>query len=80
MGDHEEITWKDKHGDHYHDYRAHPKYKFSYGVVDHHTKDHHDQSEHRDGTYILLVGIYRLVKYIDCRNFYHLFYLFIFFF
>lgn len=51
MGHHDEITWKDKHGDHYHDYRAHPKYKFSYGVVDHHTKDHHDQSEHRDGTY-----------------------------
>ncbi|KAF7381772.1 hypothetical protein HZH68_015645 [Vespula germanica] len=49
VGHHDEITWKDKHGDHYHDYRAHPKYKFSYGVVDHHTKDHHDQSEHRDG-------------------------------
>ncbi|KAK2585680.1 hypothetical protein KPH14_010295 [Odynerus spinipes] len=49
VGHHEEITWKDKHGDHYHDYRAHPKYKFSYGVEDHHTKDHHGQSEHRDG-------------------------------
>ncbi|XP_076237888.1 cuticular protein 11 [Calliopsis andreniformis] len=48
-GHHEEISWKDKHGDHYHDYRAHPKYKFAYGVDDKHTKDHHGQSEHRDG-------------------------------
>ncbi|CAK9806554.1 Cuticle protein 19 [Anthophora plagiata] len=48
-GHHEEITWKDKHGHHYHDYIAHPKYKFAYGVDDKHTKDYHGQKEHRDG-------------------------------
>lgn len=50
-GHHEEIAWKDKHGHHHHDYKAHPKYKYSYGVDDHHTKDHHGQKEHRDGEY-----------------------------
>ncbi|XP_014205645.1 histidine-rich glycoprotein-like [Copidosoma floridanum] len=48
-GHHAKITWKDKHGHKYHDYRAHPKYKFSYGVKDHHTHDFHGHSEHRDG-------------------------------
>ncbi|CAL7939851.1 unnamed protein product [Xylocopa violacea] len=48
-GPHEEITWKDKHGHHDHDYVAHPKYKFAYGVHDKHTKDYHGQEEHRDG-------------------------------
>lgn len=50
VGHHEEITWKDKHGHLHHDYRAHPKYKFAYGVEDKHTKDYHGQKEHRDGT------------------------------
>ncbi|XP_031364602.1 adult-specific cuticular protein ACP-22-like, partial [Apis dorsata] len=49
VGHHEEITWKDKHGHLHHDYRAHPKYKFAYGVEDKHTKDYHGQKEHRDG-------------------------------
>ncbi|XP_017880978.1 cuticle protein 7-like [Ceratina calcarata] len=48
-GHHQEITWKDKHGHHHHDYVAHPKYKFAYGVDDKHTKDYHGQKEHRDG-------------------------------
>lgn len=48
-GPHHQITWSDKHGHHYHDYVAHPSYKFSYGVEDHHTKDYHGQKEHRDG-------------------------------
>jgi len=48
-GRHEEITWEDKHGHYHHDYKAHPKYKYSYGVDDHHTKDHHRQKEHCDG-------------------------------
>ncbi|XP_039303804.1 histidine-rich glycoprotein-like isoform X2 [Solenopsis invicta] len=51
-GHHEEIAWKDKHGHHHHDYKAHPKYKYSYGVDDHHTKDHHGQKEHRDGKHV----------------------------
>ena len=50
VGHHEEVTWKDKHGHLHHDYRAHPKYKFAYGVDDKHTKDFHGQKEHRDGT------------------------------
>ncbi|XP_033367151.1 adult-specific cuticular protein ACP-22-like [Bombus vosnesenskii] len=49
VGHHEEISWKDKHGHHHHDYKAHPKYKFAYGVDDKHTKDYHGQKEHRDG-------------------------------
>ncbi|XP_043288059.1 histidine-rich glycoprotein-like [Venturia canescens] len=32
------------------DYVAHPKYKFSYGVEDHHTGDFHGQKETRDGS------------------------------
>lgn len=32
-----------------HDYTAHPKYEFSYGVEDHHTGDFHSQKETRDG-------------------------------
>ncbi|XP_074112974.1 uncharacterized protein LOC141536393 [Cotesia typhae] len=44
-----EVVWKDKHGHEHVDYKAHPKYKFSYGVEDHHTKDFHGQKEHRDG-------------------------------
>ena len=31
------------------DYVAHPKYRFSYGVEDHHTGDFHSQKESRDG-------------------------------
>ncbi|EZA57094.1 Cuticle protein [Ooceraea biroi] len=49
IGHHHEISWKDKHGHHHHDYKAYPKYKYSYGVEDHHTKDQHGQKEHRDG-------------------------------
>ncbi|XP_020282709.1 uncharacterized histidine-rich protein DDB_G0274557-like [Pseudomyrmex gracilis] len=52
FGHHEEISWKDKHGHHHHDYKAHPKYKYAYGVDDHHTKDHHGQKEHRDGKHV----------------------------
>ncbi|XP_044011215.1 uncharacterized protein LOC122854533 [Aphidius gifuensis] len=48
-GDGVEETWKDKHGHEDVDYKAHPKYEFSYGVKDHHTKDFHGQKEHRDG-------------------------------
>ncbi|EAT39203.1 AAEL008969-PA [Aedes aegypti] len=33
------------HEEHY----SHPKYKFEYGVEDHHTGDNKDQWEHRDG-------------------------------
>ena len=31
------------------DYKAHPKYEYSYGVKDSHTGDFHSQKEHRDG-------------------------------
>ena len=48
-GHHHEVVWKDKHGHKHHDYVAHPHYKFSYGVDDHHTHDNHGQMEHRDG-------------------------------
>ncbi|XP_003700092.1 cuticle protein 7-like [Megachile rotundata] len=47
----EEISYHGKHG-HHHDYVAHPKYDFSYGVDDHHTGDHHGQKEHRDGKHV----------------------------
>uniref|UniRef100_A0ABD2X645 Uncharacterized protein n=1 Tax=Trichogramma kaykai TaxID=54128 RepID=A0ABD2X645_9HYME len=48
-GHHHEITIPDKHGHHHTvDYVAHPKYKFAYGVEDHHTGDFHGQKEHRD--------------------------------
>lgn len=50
IGNAREVTWKDKHGHHDHDYVAHPHYEFSYGVEDHHTGDYHGQKEHRDGT------------------------------
>ncbi|XP_066584518.1 uncharacterized protein [Prorops nasuta] len=33
-----------------HDYIAHPKYEFSYGVEDYHTGDFHGQKETRDGS------------------------------
>ncbi|NP_001166262.1 cuticular protein RR-2 family member 44 [Nasonia vitripennis] len=33
-----------------HDYVAHPKYEYSYGVEDHHTGDFHSQKETRDGS------------------------------
>lgn len=55
VGHHEEITWKDKHGHLHHDYRAHPKYKFAYGVDDKHTKDYHGQKEQRDGTRLAII-------------------------
>ncbi|XP_014231981.1 cuticle protein 7-like [Trichogramma pretiosum] len=48
-GHHEKVEWWDKHGHEHHDYVAHPKYKFAYGVMDHHTHDFHGQKEHRDG-------------------------------
>nr|XP_012152398.1 PREDICTED: LOW QUALITY PROTEIN: pro-resilin-like [Megachile rotundata] len=48
-GEGQEVSWKDKHGHHDHDYVAHPHYEFSYGVEDHHTGDYHGQKEHRDG-------------------------------
>ncbi|CAB0027800.1 unnamed protein product [Trichogramma brassicae] len=47
-GHHEKVEWWDKHGHEHHDYVAHPKYKFAYGVMDHHTHDFHGQKEHRD--------------------------------
>ena len=37
------------HEDHHVDYYAYPKYKFQYGVEDHHTGDHHSHWEERDG-------------------------------
>ncbi|XP_076395923.1 cuticular protein 11 [Megachile rotundata] len=49
VGEHVEVSWKDKHGHHDHDYKAYPKYKYAYGVEDSHTKDYHGQKEHRDG-------------------------------
>ncbi|KAL7298980.1 hypothetical protein TKK_0008078 [Trichogramma kaykai] len=52
-GHHHEITIPDKHGHHHTvDYVAHPKYKFAYGVEDHHTGDFHGQKEHRDGKHV----------------------------
>ncbi|XP_029047042.1 cuticular protein 6 [Osmia lignaria lignaria] len=39
----------DHHGDHDHDYYAHPKYTFNYGVHDPHTGDVKTQHEVRDG-------------------------------
>ncbi|XP_014467906.1 PREDICTED: uncharacterized histidine-rich protein DDB_G0274557-like [Dinoponera quadriceps] len=52
IGHHQEVSWKDKHGHHHHDYKAYPKYKYSYGVDDHHSKDQHGQKEHRDGKHV----------------------------
>ncbi|XP_046748928.1 cuticle protein 8-like [Diprion similis] len=43
------VSWHDHHGHVHHDFAAHPKYEFAYGVEDHHTGDHHGQKEHRDG-------------------------------
>ncbi|XP_003426834.1 cuticle protein 19-like [Nasonia vitripennis] len=48
-GHHYEVTWYDKHGHKSHDFKADPKYKFAYGVDDHHTHDLHGQKEYRDG-------------------------------
>ncbi|XP_076659338.1 cuticular protein 11 [Halictus rubicundus] len=48
-GHHQEVSWKDKHGHVNHDFVAHPKYHYAYGVDDKHTKDYHAQKEHRDG-------------------------------
>ncbi|KYN19151.1 Cuticle protein [Trachymyrmex cornetzi] len=45
---HEEIIWEDKYGHHHYDYKANPKYKYSYGVDDYYTNDHHGQTKHRD--------------------------------
>nr|QGT33386.1 cuticular protein 33 [Microplitis mediator] len=53
-----EVTVHDKHGHHHVDYVAHPKYKFAYGVQDHHTGDYHGHKEHRDGKHI--VGEYTI--------------------
>ncbi|XP_048507254.1 ctenidin-3-like isoform X3 [Athalia rosae] len=49
VGAGQEVSWKDKHGHHHTDYVAYPSYEFAYGVADHHTKDIHNQKEHRDG-------------------------------
>ncbi|KAF7991089.1 hypothetical protein HCN44_002651 [Aphidius gifuensis] len=49
IGEDKEVTYTDKHGHHHYDYVGHPHYKFSYGVKDPHTGDHHGQKEHRDG-------------------------------
>ncbi|XP_058797080.1 cuticle protein 21-like [Phymastichus coffea] len=47
---HEDNHLLHNHENHYtHDYMAHPKYQFSYGVEDHHTGDFHSQKETRDG-------------------------------
>jgi hypothetical protein len=53
------------------DYFAYPKYKYSYGVKDHHTGDYKEAHETRDGgvvkgSYSLLQpdGIYRTVNYV----------------
>ncbi|KYN38549.1 Cuticle protein 19 [Trachymyrmex septentrionalis] len=48
VGPGHELIVHDKHGHHHVDYIAHPKYKFAYGVEDHHTSDYHGQKEHRD--------------------------------
>lgn len=48
-----EVVWQDKHGHHHHDFAAHPKYEFAYGVEDHHTGDYHGQKEHRDGEWLV---------------------------
>ncbi|XP_017799441.1 PREDICTED: cuticle protein 19-like [Habropoda laboriosa] len=45
----EEVSVHGKHGHHHIGYVAYPKYEFSYGVDDHHTGDHHGQTEHRNG-------------------------------
>ncbi|XP_048515990.1 cuticle protein 19-like [Athalia rosae] len=77
-GPDQEVTWQDKHGHHHHDYVAHPKYEFAYGVEDHHTGDYHGQKEHRDGKNV--VGEYtvkepggntRTVKYHAGKHGFH---------
>ncbi|XP_043500830.1 cuticle protein 7-like [Polistes fuscatus] len=75
IGDSHEVTWKDKHGHHDHDYVAHPHYEFSYGVEDHHTGDYHGQKEHRNGKEVIgeyIVkepgGNIRTVKYHAGKN------------
>ncbi|XP_055611738.1 cuticle protein 19-like [Uranotaenia lowii] len=40
------------YGHHGEDYHSHPKYKYEYGVKDHHTKDHKSQWESRDGDHV----------------------------
>ncbi|XP_058838541.1 cuticle protein 19-like [Topomyia yanbarensis] len=39
-------------GDHDDYHQSHPKYKYEYGVKDHHTKDHKSQWEQRDGDHV----------------------------
>ncbi|KAK7869759.1 hypothetical protein R5R35_008294 [Gryllus longicercus] len=70
-------TVADKHGKHveFVDYVAYPKYKYEYGVEDHHTGDQHGQVEHRDGDrvegqYTLKEpgGVLRTVKYVSDKK------------
>ncbi|KAK4879346.1 hypothetical protein RN001_007492 [Aquatica leii] len=64
------------HGQQQHvDYYAHPKYEFSYGVADEHSKDYHSQHEVRDGDLVQgeyslheLDGSIRTVKYTADKN------------
>ncbi|KAK3908030.1 Adult-specific cuticular protein ACP-20 [Frankliniella fusca] len=49
------------HESHHEDYHySHPKYEFKYGVEDHHTGDHKDQKEERDGD--VVKGEYSLLQ------------------
>ncbi|KAJ2946168.1 hypothetical protein O0L34_g5102 [Tuta absoluta] len=41
-----------EHHGHVVDYHAHPKFEFGYKVDDHHTGDHKQQHEHRDGDHV----------------------------
>lgn len=51
--DHHEHEYHEHHHEpelkYVHDYVAHPKYEYSYGVEDYHTGDFHSQKETRDG-------------------------------
>ncbi|XP_034951321.1 cuticle protein 7-like [Chelonus insularis] len=78
IGDHQEVTWTDKHGHHHHDYVAHPHYEYAYGVKDDHTGDYHGQKEHRDGDevhgeYTIKEpgGNFRTVKYHAGKDGFH---------
>ncbi|XP_026294614.1 cuticle protein 18.6-like [Frankliniella occidentalis] len=53
---HEEPVYKHEEVEHY----SHPKYEFKYGVEDHHTGDHKDQKEERDGD--VVKGEYSLLQ------------------
>ncbi|XP_058838537.1 cuticle protein 19-like [Topomyia yanbarensis] len=40
------------HGHHEDYHHSYPKYKYEYGVKDHHSHDHKSQWEHRDGDHV----------------------------